>query len=234
MFRIKIAEHVFDIDNRYDHVERLCADYQTAEPAEGCIRVSAEEMAKEHKTQQQHSEGYLEALAIYRKLCEKLLKEDILLFHASALMIDGKAYLFTAPSGTGKSTHARLWRETFGERVTMINDDKPLLRFTEQEIRVYGTPYAGKDRLQTNTSAPVAGIVLLHQAKENEIHRLTGTEAYPFLLNQAYRVEDAQGMLKTLDLVHSLSRIPVYALGCTISKEAAELAYQTVTEEGRQ
>lgn len=228
MFRIKIAEHVFDIDNRYDHVEKLCADYITEEPAEDCILVSAEEIAKEQKTQQQHSEGYLEALAIYRKLCERLLQEDVLLFHASALMIDGKAYLFTAPSGTGKSTHARLWRESFQDRVTMINDDKPLLRFTEQEIRVYGTPYAGKDRLQTNTSAPVAGIVYLHQAKENEMHRLTGTEAYPLLLSQAYRVNDIQGMLKTMDLVHSLSRIPVYALGCTISKDAAKLAYQTI------
>lgn len=233
MFQIKIAEHIFHVDNRYSYVEQLCRDYLTAEPAQIYISVSEEEILKENRDGGSWSDAYLEALAVYRKICETLLEEDIVLFHCSALEIDGKAYLFTAPSGTGKSTHTRLWRETFGERVTMINDDKPLLKITDKEIRVFGTPYGGKDGLQSNTQAPVAGIVVLYQSVANTISRLTAREAYPVLLNQTYRRNDMQGMIKTMDLVHILCRLPVYSLGCTISNEAAMLAYQTLLEKER-
>lgn len=230
MFLIKMAEYVFQVDNRYAYVEQLCRDYLTSEPAQIYISVSEEEILQENRDGGNWSEGYLEALAIYRKICELVLEEDIILFHCSALEIDGKAYLFTAPSGTGKSTHTRLWRETFGDRVTMINDDKPLLKISDKEICAFGTPYGGKDGLQTNTQAPVAGIVILHQSSVNTMVRLTAEEAYPVLLNQTYRRNDMQGMIKTMDLVHTLCRLPVYSLGCTISKEAAMLACKTLLE----
>ncbi len=111
----------------------------------------------------------------------------------------------------------------------MINDDKPLLAIREEGVTVYGTPYAGKERLQTNTSAPVAGIVVLHQAPENAIRRLTAREAFPLLFNQAYRPQDAEGMIRTLDLVQCLTELPVFSLGCTISQEAVTLAYNALT-----
>ena len=102
------------------------------------------------------TDEYLESLALYENLTQLLLSRDVLQFHCSALAMDGRAYLFTAPSGTGKSTHARLWRQVFGPRVTMINDDKPLVRRqTDGSWRVYGTPYGGKHNLQTNTSQPI-------------------------------------------------------------------------------
>lgn len=228
MFQIKLAGFPFTVENRFSYTERLCRDYLTQEPGE-VISVSDDEIAFENQTGDHWSPAYLESLAIYRKICERLLEEDILLFHCSALAVDGKAYLFTAPSGTGKSTHARLWRERFGAQVTMINDDKPLLKLTPEEIRVYGTPYGGKDHLQTNTSAPVAGIVLLHQAPENRIRRVSGKEAYPMLLNQTYRRRDPAGMLRTLDLVTRLAETPLWSLGCTISQEAVTLVAEALS-----
>ena len=204
------------------------------------IAVSKEDIQRENEDGGMWSAGYLESLAIYRKICERLLDEDIILFHCSAMELDGKAYLFTAPSGTGKSTHTRLWREVFGDRVTMINDDKPLLHISKGKtdgavqsamVRVYGTPYAGKDGLQTNTSAPVAAIVILHQATENTIERLSERVAYPTLLNQTYRRNDPAGMMKTLELVGVLAKLPLYSLGCTISEEAVMMAYQRIVEK---
>jgi hypothetical protein len=112
----------------------------------------------------------------------------------------------------------------------MINDDKPLLTVSNNEIIVYGTPYAGKDGLQTNKSAPVAAIVILHQAKENSIKRLDQSASYPMLLNQTYRRNDAPGMIKTMELVGQLAKLPVYSLGCTISEEAVMTAYNTLVE----
>lgn len=239
MFQIELAEHIFAIENSHSYVERLCQNYKTEKYSADTIRVTAEEIVRENENGRDWPLGYLESLAIYRKICEKLLEENIILFHSSAIEIDGKAYLFTAPSGTGKSTHTRLWRERFGNRVTMINDDKPLIYIPEKQfngkkrndvIKVFGTPYAGKEGLQTNISAPVSAIVILSQAKENTIEKLDARRAYPMLLNQTYRRNDRSGMMKTLELVGQLSKLPIYSFGCTISEEAVMLAYHTIVK----
>lgn len=233
MFNLKLANHCFTIENIYPSIRRMCADYIVSTPGER-IRVSEAEINAEIPTDEQEREwppSYLETLAVYRKICEHLISDNIVLFHASALAVDGKAYLFTAPSGTGKSTHTRLWRECLGERVTMINDDKPLLEIAENRVTVFGTPYAGKERIQTNTSAPVAGIIFLHQAKENTIERIDPSKAYPLLLNQTHRPADPQKLIQTMNLVGKLAKLPVYEMGCNISMEAAQLAYQFLTGE---
>ncbi len=232
MFHVRMAEHTFTVENRFPYVQRLCADYLTDAPGEP-IAVTREEILRENQSGENFPEWYLESLAVYRKICEKLLADDVLLFHSSALALDGNAYLFAAPSGTGKSTHARLWRERFGKRVVMINDDKPLLHVTPSCVTVYGTPYGGKERLQTNCSAPVAGIVFLQQAKYNRIRRMTVGEGYPLLLNQTYRCSDPAGLVHTMDLVKRLSALPLFSLECTVSGEAAELAYRALTEKGK-
>lgn len=231
MLTIILAGHAIGIRCRYDFLPHLCQKYLTADPPEWVVEVGDDDLARENPKEEPYTAGYLESLAVYRKICEQLIADDILLFHGSALAMDGKGYLFTAPSGTGKSTHAALWRQVYGERVTMINDDKPLLRIRPEEITVYGTPWAGKANLQTNTSAPVAGIVLLHQAPGNIIRRMTEREAYPRLLSQTHRVADPQGLLRTLDLVQQLARLPVYELGCTPTPEAALLACRTLTKK---
>lgn len=74
------------------------------------------------------TDAYLETLAVYRKIAEKMPDYGTVLFHGSAIAVDGEAYIFTAKSGTGKSTHVRLWREMLGDRAVMVNDDKPLIR----------------------------------------------------------------------------------------------------------
>lgn len=224
MFTIKFADHNITVDNKYPYVERLCRDYITDENPEFTVKVTDAEIQAENKDGGHWSADYLESLAVYRKICECLLDEDVILFHCSALAIDGKAVLFTAPSGTGKSTHTRLWREHFGDQVVMVNDDKPLLHIGDT-ITVYGTAYGGKDNLQTNTKAEVSAIIILHQAAENDIIELSPQKAFPTLLNQTYRNETADGMIKTLGLVDGLSKLPIFSLGCNISDEAVMTVY---------
>ena len=107
----------------------------------------------------QRTEKYLENSAIHAMLAEKLTEYDVLLLHGSALCMDGEAVIFTAGSGTGKSTHSRMWRELFGDQVWMINDDKPLLRIGEESTLVFGSPWDGKQHLRRNASAPLKAIV---------------------------------------------------------------------------
>ena len=228
MFHLSLAGYPFTVDNRYEYVKALCRDYWTQKPGE-LITVSKEDIAREQTDGGHWPASYLESLAVYRDICERLVARDVVLFHCSALAYRQRGYLFAAPSGTGKSTHTRLWRKVLGDAVRMINDDKPLLKVTSEEVKVYGTPFAGKEGLQENSSAPVAGIVLLHQAESNCIRRLSSKEAYPMLLNQTYRPKDGAGLMKTLELVQRLSEVPVYSMGCTISREAVALAVQTLT-----
>lgn len=174
-----------------------------------------------------------ESLGLYRSICDLLLRQDVLLFHSSAVALEGKAYLFAAPSGTGKSTHARLWRQRFGEAVTILNDDKPLLRFEPSgQVLACGTPYAGKEDLHANRMVPVAGILVLYQNPENVIRPMTAREALPVFYQQSYRgLADPVLIRRSLDLMVRLTRLPVYRLGCTISAEAAELALRTLKGE---
>lgn len=174
--------------------------------------------------------SYLEFIALYRKFCEKAIDYGVILVHGSVLEIDGKAYMFSAPSGTGKSTHTKLWRDCFGDDVTMINDDKPLIKFVEDEIYAYGTPWDGKHHLSTNMKAKLAGICFLHQAKDNAIEQVQEkSRAVRLLMNQVYRPNEVELMSKTLLYVDRIVKeIPIYEMGCNISKEAAIMAYDAM------
>ena len=168
---------------------------------------------------------FLENAAIHRLAAEALAARDVLLFHGSALALDGQAYLFAAPSGTGKSTHARLWRERFGPRCVMINDDKPLLRFTEEGVRVCGSPWMGKHGLGGNISAPLRAVARIVRAPETEVRPMTGPEAVKLALEQSFRPDDPALARATLALRLSLAaRVPFYRLACNLAPEAAELA----------
>lgn len=188
---------------------------------------SAREDTKEGIPIRHFSDAYLETLAVYRKIADYLLSCDTLLFHGSVIAVDGEGYLFTAKSGTGKSTHTRLWREYFGERAVMVNDDKPLLRITDSGVTAYGTPWDGKHRLSTNTAVPLKGICILTRDTTNHIDLAESHAVYPLIVQQTNRSLTADGMKQTLSLIdRMLNVVPVYRLGCNMNIEAARVAYE--------
>ena len=159
-----------------------------------------------------------------------LMKFNGMMLHASAVVQDGKAYLFSAPCGTGKSTHTRLWQQVFGDRARVINDDKPALRCVDGIWYAYGTPWCGKDGININEKAPVAGICFLKQAPENKIRRLSNTEAVQNIIWQTLRrFRLTANMDRMLNSVDSLVRnIPVFELENRPEPEAALLSYETM------
>ena len=202
-------------------IEPTSADLQTSQAE--CDRLDA----SEGREARRRSDMFLENIAIHRMLAERLTEYDVLLMHGSALCIDGDAYLFTAPSGTGKSTHARLWREMFGERVFMINDDKPLLRIFADGVRVYGTPWDGKHDLSTNASAPLRAIAVLERAAENRVEPLSKRDAFPALITQAFFSQDPAIMTRVMTLEKKLlDRVGFYTLRCNMEPDAARVAYE--------
>ena len=172
----------------------------------------------------------LESLAVYRKISEIMVEHDTFLFHCSAVALDGQAYLFTAPSGTGKSTHTRLWREVFGERAVMVNDDKPLIQVREDAIYVCGTPWNGKHNLDSNQKVPVKGICILERGTVNHIETISAADAFQFLYRQTYRPADREKMLRTIGLLKQVTeRVPLYRMQCNISHEAAKMAWKMMS-----
>ena len=231
----KFAEVPVGIEFRGKYFEKKSMEYLAeGETPKFCISVNLQDLMYEQEHAEDNTrypQDYLEYIAIYRKFCEKVLDYGVVLCHGSVVEYKGNAYMFTAPSGTGKSTHARLWRENFGEDVIMINDDKPLIKFREDGIYAYGTPWDGKHHLSTNMKAKLAGICFLHQAKENHIEKATKENAVKHLMNQVYRPRDIMAMSKTLEYVDKIVKeIPIYEMGCNISKEAAAVAYDAMKD----
>lgn len=155
---------------------------------------------------------------------EKLLAFNGLLLHASAVVLDGQAYLFSAKSGVGKSTHTSLWLQYFGSRAYIINDDKPALRLIDNQIMVCGTPWSGKTDLNKNEIVPLKAIAFLERSITNEIKRIDTKEALPLFLSQTLRPTKRFNELLTL-LDKLLTEIPVYRLYCNISEDAAACSY---------
>ena len=165
-----------------------------------------------------------------------LLAFDGLMLHASAIELDGKAYLFSGPSGIGKSTHTRLWLDIFGDRARLFNDDKPALRLIDGTWFAYGTPWCGKDGININMRAPLAGICFLKQGDENVIRRLYGGEAIISVISQTLRkFTDPKNKERMLELVGRLiSDIPIFELYNRPEPEAARLSYETMRQGAKE
>lgn len=220
------------IDYNSDFVYTFCKDYITdAENFDIAVSASEEKIAAERKAALTVSADYCETLCIYREIAEKLPEFDRFVFHGAAISYGGKAYLFTAPSGTGKTTHINLWRKALGERVTIINGDKPIIK-ADKISTVYGTPWAGKERMQNNVSAPLEAISIIKRGTENKIRRLAVSEALNHLMRQFYIPHNKASLDKTLSLVGIvLENTPVYLLECDISDQAFKTSFEALTQE---
>ena len=235
----KIADKIIEIDSLYEKVHEYCKDYLVPDKnVDFTVKITPDDIVYERERNERtaeiegrrsynSSDEYLEELAAYRKIAEKMPDYDTFLFHGSCIAVDNEAYLFAAVSGTGKSTHARLWRDYFGERAVIVNDDKPLLRVDDAGVTVFGTPYNGKHRLGSNISVPLKAICILTRDETNHIERITKKQAYATLLQQTYRPADPVQLAKTMALLDRLSdRVKLYLLGCNMDTEAAKISYE--------
>lgn len=242
-FTFSIAGFPIGVRCLFEQTKQFCADYLSEEPPLFCIQTGREEIeyermksAKEDAFEgipiRHFSDEYLETLAVYRKIAAKLPEYDTSLFHGSVVAVDGCAYLFTAKSGTGKSTHTRLWREVFGDRAYMVNDDKPLLRLQGNTVYACGTPWDGKHHLSTNTMVPLKGLCILERDSTNHIEAISLKEAFPMLIQQSYRPNQPQQLMQVLNLLDRIGRnVRLYRMGCTIDPEAARMAYRCMQGE---
>lgn len=235
MPRYKIADVVFDADFLFSYSKDLCKDYEYkgTEAPEFLVKITEEEILAEKPNMIGYPDSFLESIVLFRKICDYILKNaNGLIFHCSAIMVNGEAYLFTAPSGTGKSTHTRLWREALGDKAVMINDDKPIVRYVDGDFYVYGTPWRGKHELGTNARAKVKAICKIYQSKENLIKEMSPMQMFITILDQTVRPKEEKVMDKLLSILDRMVKtVNLYELGCNVSLDAAKLAIKVMAGE---
>ena len=237
-FTVCLADVNIKVTSIYSDVYNLCKDYLTDSEPELSVDICQEDIDYEKVVNIREAEvegipvieypdAYLETLAVYRKISTLLLDKEIMLMHGAVVAVGDRAWLFTAPSGIGKTTHINLWLENIpGSYV--VNGDKPLIRLNPSPV-VYGTPWAGKEGLNRNVGVPLCGIVLLDRGVENEIEEVTFSKLMPVLVQQSYRPKDRVGVEKTMGLICKLGKaVPLYHLHCNMLPEAALTAYNVL------
>ena len=238
-FAMEIAGVAFEVAPLFETTSLYCQDFLTDCSPEYRIAVRREDLVEEQRLldveadkeglkRRRFPEPFLERSVIQRKVAEKLIDRNVILMHGSTVAVDGRAYLFTAACGTGKSTHTRLWREVFGDRAVMVNDDKPFLRFVDGGVLAYGSPWTGKHGLGSNVCVPLVGICILKRGAENVIRRCGSEEIYDFLLHQM-QPEGHPGMPELLEEL--VRRVPVWEMECNKDLEAALVSYFAMSGE---
>ena len=220
------------IENRYDFTTKFCQEYLSEDQTSQVhivARASEEEFLEEKKYSGKFSDGYIENICLYRSLCCQIPLFNRMLLHCAVLEYEGKAYAFLGRSGTGKSTHTRLWKKYLGSP-KMVNGDKPILEWVGDGFIAHGTPWRGKESWGERTSAPLYGLCFLEQAKENSIRKLSPAEVSSRLFGQILLPEEEENLISTLELADKLiATTPAYLLKCDISKEAVKLSFEAMT-----
>lgn len=184
-------------------------------------------------------EYYRENLAILKLVSNKLLDDyNGFLFHCTSLEYEGGGYAFTARSGTGKSTHARLLCDLLGDKISYINDDKPFVRYfpEKEQFVIYGSPWNGKHNLSNNVAVPLKGVCILTRGKENSIRREKDLfRVLTCLGNQILYPDTREQGEKFMDLINLLfEKVSFYLLSCNVSEEAAKTSFEGMIKGGAQ
>lgn len=234
MAKYRIAELVVEFSPQYDLAARVCEEYRTdtADEADFSIAVDENEIAATCKEYPQSSPAAAESFCIFRRFAEEAARRGAILLHAATVEVDGGAYAFSAPSGTGKSTHITLWRKTYGKRIGIINGDKPFLRLKDGVLTVYGSPWCGKEGWQRNTHAPLKALCFLSRGEKNTIAPLAADKALPRVFAQLLKPRAEEALAETMRFADLLIRtVPIYTLACDISSGAAKLSFETLVAQ---
>lgn len=226
MITIKIAELPIGIDNKYDYIKNLAAEYLTDEEPLFTVSATEEELDAERAISEfEFSNGYLESIVSYRKIADILPKYDAFVFHGAILNYDGDAYAFTARSGVGKTTHTKLWLSEFAGKAHYLNGDKPVIRIIDGVPYAAGTPWRGKENFGVNEMAPLKGIALLARGEKNEAAPIEPTMGVLRLVSQMYLPSDRGAVQLTMRLADRVIKsVKFIELRCNMDPEAAHVA----------
>ena len=238
-FKICLAQVNIKIISLFDEVYNLCKDYLTDAAPDFTVEISCEDITFEREKSRREAQferrpyiefkdSYLETLAVYRKIAVGLLDYGAFLMHGAVVGLNNKAYMFTAPSGVGKTTHTKFWLKEFPDAF-IVNGDKPIIKITDTGVLACGTPWAGKEGENRNVSLPLDAVCLLSRGAKNEIDKVDFKNVYQFNIGQTYRQNNEEGILKTMQFIKALGeKVRFYHLKCNLDSAAAKVAFDGI------
>lgn len=169
---------------------------------------------------------------LLRKIGENLPSFDAAILHSASFAVNGEGIAFSALSGTGKSTHMLKWRDMLGERFQIINGDKPFVRFIEDKLYIYASPWAGKEGLRADITVPLKHICQIVRSETNHTEQMSKQEGINLLLNQIYMPFDPMARIKTLQLINRIAdSVTFWKISCNMDDDAAEVSYKAIFGE---
>jgi len=236
-FKIELAGFVFHINTSYEDTKLMCKEYLSNKDSDYYIEINNNDIKYEQEKSdkeaiyeglvpQIYTDSYLESIAVYRKIAEIISLNNASVFHGALISLDNEGYLFTGKSGIGKTTHINNWLKEY-QNTKIINGDKPILKITDGKLKGYGTPWSGKENLNSNDVVDIKAIIILEQDKTNHIEKLNIKDAYPILLSQTYRANKPEGTKEAFDFVLNISKlVDIYKLSCNMDQDSARVAYE--------
>lgn len=232
-FKIKVASYVFALHTSYENCKNLCKDYLTDEDSDVDITITPDDIVFEQdksdkeaiyegRKPEKFSDGYLEEINVYRKIADYVNKRNANVFHGALIEKDGVGYLFTAKSGTGKTTHINNWLKLYPD-TRIINGDKPIIKIDGDKVIAYGTPWSGKENLNINDSVVLKNIIVLERDETNHIEQIDISGAIGSLMSACYRVNNIDALNFVMNVA---KRCKLYKLGCNMLEESAKVAYE--------
>ncbi len=232
MTTLLLADLVIQIKHKYGYIRKHGKDYiyEGDRPVDIYIEITQEDIENERKMADGNFfDNYLEYICAYRKIANEIIKFDAFVMHGTVISVEDRGIIFTALSGTGKTTHMLYWQELLGDKLTVINGDKPIIRFFDGVPYAFGTPWAGKESFHTNARVELKDICLIERADINEVVPLTGFQVVSVFVKQIYKPSNPDLINKTFDLANNLlSNCNLRKIRCIKDISAAKTAYSTI------
>ena len=232
-FRIKIVNRVLEINAFNESTKRYCRNF-LAEDNSNYVITMTEEDLKNESSNSPDGQVYVneEISALYRRIANLFVEENIIVFHGSSFVVNGGAFIITARSGVGKSTHAKLLEDLIGEEFKYINDDKPLL-LVNDSVTVFSSPWNGKERRGNNISAPLKAVLFLGRSEEPNYRKIENKqEIYIKLLSQIYLPKEKSKREKALKVADKLLKnINFYEINVNTDEESAKMTYERIIKD---
>ncbi len=233
-FNIEIADLNIRLLCDYPYTKKLCEGFIVeSDNIDLIVRTSDDEILTEQGNYNDRifPEGYCESICLYRAIAEKMPEFDGFVFHGAAVEINGAGCVFTAQSGVGKTTHISLLLNKYRDNAEIINGDKPIIRFMDSVPYVCSTPWAGKEGMKRNTSAPLRAIILLERSENNFIEEVSPADYFDAIMRQVYLPVSSSARILTFDLIDELAEsVKFFRLGCNMEESAADTSYGALCE----
>ena len=230
-----IADFKIEIENCFDYIYKSIKKYNYDSPDFKIKNTKTEISNLVNKNSSIDYMGYTEHIETYRKIAEWLPLHNAFVLHSATFDVDGAGVAFAAHSGTGKTTHMLLWQKLLGERMTIVNGDKPIVRFFDGEPTVpyaYGTPWRGKENYGCNMRTPIKHICFIERSEKNFVEKLQPSEIINLIFNQVYMPKDPKAVAATMQLINRfIGCCELWRIHCNMDISAAETAYRAIFKE---